>query len=277
MALAYAKEGAKVVSVARTKTELDSLEDAIHAQGGDILTVRTDLSQETEIFKLKDKIIETWGRLDTLVNNAAMSSWQTLEEMPINTFDRTIAVNLRAPFILSKIFAESMKTQGGGSIINVSSRSAEIGFVAEIAYCPSKFALVGLSLCLALELKNANIAVNSLGVGAPPGKRLKPTNLTLLEAENLPKEIRDQYADDDEMVTTFGDAWTLLALQDGSGITGQYFKLRELNDFLQNNGWVATIEKWHGKLTEAVYTPYEFPKSARYQTPEGGFKELIFE
>jgi NAD(P)-dependent dehydrogenase (short-subunit alcohol dehydrogenase family) len=277
MALAFAKEGAKVVSVARTMTELNSLENEIRGQGGEILTVQTDLSQESEIFQLKDKIMETWGRVDTLVNNAAMSSWQTLEEMPIKTFDLTIAVNLRAPFILSKIFAEIMKEQGGGSIINVSSRSAEIGFVAEMAYCPTKFALVGLTQCLALELKLSNIAVNSIGVGAPPGKRLKPTNLTLAEAEKLPKEIKDQYADDNEMVVTFRDVWTLLALQDGSGITGQYFTLRDLKDFLQKNGWDATIEKWRGKLTEAIYTPYKFPKSVRYQTPEGGFKELTFE
>ena len=93
MALAYAREGAKVVSVARTITELESLEKVIKKHGGEVMTIPTDLSQETDIRQLKNKVLDTYGRLDILVNNAAMCTWQLLEDMPVQAFDRTIAVN----------------------------------------------------------------------------------------------------------------------------------------------------------------------------------------
>lgn len=276
LAIAYAIEGANVVAASRTRSELEDLVRVTRSLGSEVLVVPTDLSKEDEIYSLKDKVLETYGRLDVLVNNAATSPWKTIEEMTVQDWDRTIAVNLRAPFILTKAFLDTMKSQGRGSIINVTSTSAEMGFVAEIGYCPSKFGIEGLTQCLALELKPHNIAVNSLNVSAPPGKILKPTELTLVETKKLPKEIREQYADDDSMVGAFKDAWIFLALQDASGVTGQRLGTRELAEYLRRNGWEAVVANSRGKLTKAVYVTYDFPKSARYQTRDGGWKELIF-
>ena len=277
MAYAYAKEGAKVVAASRTKTELEDMAKSIRSKGGEVLTVPMDLSKEEEIYQLRDKTLDTYGRLDTLVNNAATSVWKTFEEMTVRDWDLTMAVNLSAPFILTKAFFDTMKKQGGGSIINVTSRSAEIGFVAELAYAPSKYGIEGLTQCLALELKPFNIAVNTLNVASPPGKRLKPTELTLAQAQNMPKEVREMYADDQSMYEVFKDAWVFLALQDAKGVTGQRIGTRELAEYLRSNPWTAALAKWGGKLTQAVYVQYEFPKSVRYQTPEGGVKELKFE
>lgn len=277
MAVAYGWEGANVVSVARTVSELDGTARLIKSRGGHVLTVPTDLSNADEIYLLRDKVVSAFGHPDVLVNNAATSPWKTLEESTLEEWDRCIAVNLRAPFLLTKSFLPDMKARGGGSIINVSSRSAEIGFVAEIGYCPSKFGLEGLTQCLALELRPYNIAVNSLNVSAPPGKSLKPTELTLDEAEKMPREIRERYADDVSMVEAFTDAWVFLALQRGDGVTGQRLRTGELQDYLRRNGWEAALANWCGKLTKAVYVPYEFPKSVRYQTPDGGWRELRFE
>jgi len=278
MAMAYAREGAKVVGVSRTRSELENMAKIVRSRGGEILTVPTDLSNEDEIYRLRDKVLETYGRLDVLVNNAAASLWKTVEDMTVADWDFTIAVNLRAPYLLTKAFLETMKSQGGGSIINVTSRSAEIGFVAEIGYCPSKYGLEGLTQCFALELKQYNIAVNSVDVASPPGKRLKPTGLTLAEAKKRPKEITERYADDDSMVEAFKDAWTFLALQDGSGVSGQRLGTRELADYLRRKGWEAAVANWRKKLTQAVYVTYDWPKSVRYQTGPGGseIKELKF-
>jgi gluconate 5-dehydrogenase len=211
-----------------------------------------------------------------LVNNAATSPWKTFDEMSPEEWDLTIAVNLRAPFLLSKIFYTTMKEQGRGSIINVTSKSAEIGFVAECGYSPSKYGLEGLTQCLALELHPHNIAVNSLNVGAPPGYTLKPTELTLKELRDMPDDYRIKIADDESMSKVFGDAWIFLALQDAYGVTGQRFGTRQLANYLKNNGWDAAVANWSRKLTKAVYVSYDFPQSVRYQTPEGGFKELEF-
>jgi NAD(P)-dependent dehydrogenase (short-subunit alcohol dehydrogenase family) len=276
MAIAYGRERASVISVARTISELEGTEDAIRSQGGEVLTIPTDLASAEEILQLRDRILGAYGRLDVLVNNAATSPWIIVEEMTVEDWDRTVAVNLRAPFLLSKAFLEAMKAQGGGSIINVSSKSAEMGFVAEAAYCASKYGLEGLTQCLALEMKPHNVAVNSLNVSAPEGRRLKPTELTLAEAEKMPGEFRESYADDESMVDAFTDAWVFLALQDGDGVTGQRFVTKALAEELERDGWEAVAERSRGKLTKTVYEPYEFPGSVRYQTPDGGWKELKF-
>jgi len=277
MAVAYGREGATVVSVARTRSELEGTEELIQSAGGEVLTVPTDLAIPDEILRLRDTVLNSFGGIDMLVNNAATSPWKILEEMTVDDWDRTIAVNLRAPFLLAKAFMGSMRERGGGSIINITSRSAEMGFVAEAGYCPSKYGLEGLTQCFALELRPLNIAVNSLNVSAPEGMSLKPTELTLEEAAGMPKEVRARYADVDSMVEAFAKAWAFLALQDGEGVTGGRFSTRLLAEELAMDGWDAVREKHGGFLTKTVYEPYPFPSSVRYQTAEGGWKELRFE
>ena len=276
MAYAYALAGAKVVSVSRTLSELASLEEKIVEKGGEVLTIPLDLTEEKAIYNLRDKVIEKYGRLDVIVNNAATSPWKTFDDITVSDWDLTLFVNLRAPFILSKAFVDTMRKQGHGSIINVTSKSSEIGFLAELGYCPSKFGIEGLTQCLAMELQRDNIAVNSLGVGAPPGLRLKPTELTMEEASKMPEDIRKMYADDDSMAKAFTEAWSFLALQDANGVTGQRFGTRQLAEYLEVNGWKAAVAMWGKKLTKAMYVPYDFPESVRYQTPEGGFEEREF-
>jgi NAD(P)-dependent dehydrogenase (short-subunit alcohol dehydrogenase family) len=276
MAYSYALNSANVVTVARTVAELKSLEKMIADFNGEVLTVPTDLTDENAIYTLRDNVLEEYGKLDVLVNNAATSPWKVFEDMTVSDWDQTLSVNLRAPFILSKLFFESMKNQGKGSIINVTSKSSEIGFLAESGYCPSKFGIEGLTQCLAMELQPYNIAVNSLGVGAPKGLRLKPTELTLEEADRMPHKVKKKYADDESMAEAFSDAWAFLALQNAKGVTGQRLGSRQLAEQLRLHGWETTVSLWRKKLTKAVYEPYDFPETARYQTPEGGFKEIKF-
>jgi len=277
MAVAYGRAGATVVSVARTRSELEGTENIIRSAGGEVLTVPTDLSVTDEILRLRDTVLEHHGGVDILVNNAATSPWKTLGEMTVDEWDRTIAVNLRAPFVLAKAFMDPMARRGGGSVINVTSRSAEMGFVAEAGYCPSKYGLEGLTQCLALELQPFNIAVNSLNVSAPKGMRLKPTELTLEEAAGMPEAVRARYADVDSMVEAFAEAWSFLAFQDGDGVTGGRFSSRLLAEELAEDGWDEVTERHRRFLTKAVYEPYPFPPSVRYQTPEGGWEELRLE
>jgi NAD(P)-dependent dehydrogenase (short-subunit alcohol dehydrogenase family) len=276
MALAYGLEGAKVVCVARTVSELEGTRDLIHSSGGDAEVLRVDLAVSDEIDSLREAVEEGFGGLDVLVNNAATSPWKTLDETTLEDWNRTLDVNLRAPFLLAKAFKDSMADRGGGSIINVTSRSAELGFVAEVGYCPSKYGLEGLTQCFALELRPLDIAVNSLNVSAPEGKRLKPTELTLREAAEMSEEERSGIASEVEMVEAFTNAWVFLALQRGSGVTGQRLSTRGLAEELDRDGWEAVEERLKGKLTMAVYQPYDFPRKVRYQTPEGDWDELIF-
>ena len=276
MAMAYAREGAKVVIVARSVDVLASAEEAVRVEGGDVLTVPADISADEGISRVVESTLDEYGGLDVLVNNAATSPWLTFEETTMLHWDRVMAVNLRAPFALTKAFLPSMKERGGGSVINIRSRAAEGGVVAESAYCPSKYGLEGLTQCLALELRPHNVAVNSLNVSAPEGLRLKPTEMTLQQAEGVPEEARRLYADDISMVESFGYAWTFLALQRGDGVTGQRLSTRALAEVLRSGGEQAAYERWSGKLMQAVYTPIDWPKKVRHQTPDGGWKELVY-
>jgi 3-oxoacyl-[acyl-carrier protein] reductase len=276
MAYSYAIRGAQVVAIALEEEELADMTKEIRSKGGEVFTIVTDLTSEEQIYKSRDLILEKYGRLDVIVNNAAACPWKRYSETTVQDWDLIFAVNLRAPFILSKVFFETLKKQLKGSIINITSRSAEIGFLAEVAFSPTKWGLEGLTQCLALELQPYNIAVNTLRVATPPGKQLKPTGMTLEEARNMPAEIREKYADDESMAEYFGEAWAFLALQDAHGVTGQRLGSRELADYLRLNGWDAATSNWRRKLTKAVYVSYDFPESARYQTPEGGSKENKF-
>lgn len=275
LAVAYASEGAHVVSVARTVSELESTEKIIHDAGGEVTTFPCDLSCDDSLDELV-ALVTGLGGFDVLVNNAATSPWLTIDEMTREVWDNTIAVNLRAPFLLSLYLYRQMAVRGGGSIINISSGSAEKGFMAEVAYCSGKFGLEGLTQCLALELKNYNIAVNSLNVGAPRGYGLKPTELTRVEAENMPVEVKSRYAPVDLMVKCFKDAWVFLALQKGDGVTGQRFSTLDLAKELEEKGVEGVTERYSGKLLKAVYKRVDFPERVRYQSPDGGWKVARF-
>jgi NAD(P)-dependent dehydrogenase (short-subunit alcohol dehydrogenase family) len=277
VALAFAHEDAQVVAAALEQKELDDLSNHLTKRGENISTVAVDLSREKEILKMRDEVLSKYGRLDILVNNAAVSFWKTMEETSVDEWDYTLNVNLRAYFLNAKAFLESMKENKRGSIINITSTSAELGFVAEIAYCPSKYGIEGLTQCMALELRPYNIAANTLNVSSIKGKQLKPTGLTLDEASRLPSQTREVYSEYEDLASSFTEAWTFLALQDGSGVTGQRFRTLELTDWLKTKGWESIREAYRNKLTRAVYQPIDFPKSVRYQTAGGGWKEIQYQ
>ena len=282
MALAYAREGAEVIAVARSNDELMTLKKSVEKNNGRCVPFPTDLLRLEDMTKLRDFVENNYGHLDTLVNCAADAPWKIFEETTIEDWDRTISVNLRAPFVLCKLFLPMMKKQGRGSIINISSTSAQMGFIAEVGYCPSKYGIEGLTQCLAMELYQHNIAVNSLNVAAPEGKRLKPSKLTPSDEAKLPDELKSKYAGDEEMVAAFSDAWSFLAIQDAHGVTGQRFGTKQLAEYLNENGWEAAVANWKNKLTKAVYVSYDLPEKVVYESPTveklgvAGKKEFVF-
>jgi NAD(P)-dependent dehydrogenase (short-subunit alcohol dehydrogenase family) len=276
MAYSFAKRGAKTIMIALEKNELNDASKLIQSFGGYSYTICTDLSKIEDLYNLYCEINTKFHRVDAIINNAAVCPWHKIEETSAEEWDNIFAVNIRAPFLLSKLFMNTMQKNGGGSIINITSRSAEIGFIAEVAFSPSKWAIEGLTQCLALELQPRNIAVNTLKVASPKGKHLKPTGMTLEEVHYLPSEYRKRFPTEEEMSKEFGDAWAFLALQNAQGITGQRIDTRELSVYLRDNVRESAIEKWKQKLTEAKYVSYDFPERVKYQIPAGGTAEQKF-
>jgi NAD(P)-dependent dehydrogenase (short-subunit alcohol dehydrogenase family) len=234
ISLAFARQGAQVIAAARTQSELEITANVVRIEGGHIETICVDVALEAELQRVAREILGKYGRLDVLVNNAAQLPLVPFEEMSMEAFDRVLAVNLRAPIVLCKLFLESMKKQGRGSLINVSSNAGVRGFELESAYCTAKFGIEGFSRALALEVKKHNLAVNTITPGgANAGVRIKPTSLTQGDYDRLSEAEKGQWVD--SIVMT--EAFVFLAMQDGSGVTGERVLAYELSEQIRRQGW----------------------------------------
>src|ERR671917_1461946 len=165
-AIALARAGADVALVARSEEELESLREEITEIGRQALTLPIDLASVNETTEAVGRTVEKLGRLDVLVNTAGTDAPGTVEELNIEGWDRTLAVNLRAPFLLSKAAFPHMREAGGGTIINISSVAGKKGWANASAYCASKFGLTGFTEALADEGKEHGIRAIVLYPGA---------------------------------------------------------------------------------------------------------------
>jgi len=173
-ALRLAKEGAKVVIA----DILDAKEtvDSVIAQGGEALFVNTDVTSEKSTQEMARKVIERFGRIDILVNNAALFAnlvKKPFWEIPAEEWDAVMAVNLKGPFLCAKAVYPQMKKQGKGKIINVSSGTFYKGLPLFLHYVVSKGGNVALSRSMAREVGNAGICVNTIAPGYTETEYLK--------------------------------------------------------------------------------------------------------
>jgi NAD(P)-dependent dehydrogenase (short-subunit alcohol dehydrogenase family) len=162
---AFSNEGAKVVLAARSKQKLDDVANHLRAEGRTVLSVPTDVSHEAEVKALFKKTMQEFGRLDILVNNAGIFHQASLEEMPLELWQRTIDVDLTGPFLCTREAIKIMKPQGGGRIINIGSISAQMPRPNAAAYSCAKIALVALTKTTALEGRDFGILASCIHPG----------------------------------------------------------------------------------------------------------------
>jgi NAD(P)-dependent dehydrogenase (short-subunit alcohol dehydrogenase family) len=124
-----------------------------------------DVTNEEQVETAIHKIVSQYGRLDALINNAGTDVTLSIEELSIKDWDKVLAVNLRAPFIMSKFVFPVMKQQGSGHIINISSTAAKRAWANASAYHASKWGLMGFSHALHVEARPHNIKVTALVAG----------------------------------------------------------------------------------------------------------------
>src|ERR687898_3526880 len=165
-AIALARAGADVALVARSQGELDSAKEEVSRLGRQALILPVDLASETETAEAVVRTVEALGRIDVLVNAAGTDVPGTVEELDVADWDRTLDVNLRAPFLLSKAAFPHMREAGGGIIVNISSVAGKKGWANASAYCASKFGLTGFTEALADEGKEHGIRAIVLYPGA---------------------------------------------------------------------------------------------------------------
>ena len=161
---ALARAGASVLLVDVLAAELTEAEDALRGEGLTVKAHAGDLTREGEPAAVVNAAVEAFGRLDVLVNNAGVTFGHELLGYPDELWKKTHDVNLKAPFDLARAAVPAMKTQGSGSIINITSLNAELAFPGNPAYVAFKGALKQLTKALALDLGPV-IRVNAIGPG----------------------------------------------------------------------------------------------------------------
>lgn len=220
---AYAREGAAVVVNNLPEERMDALAqgvvDRIVERGGRAIKVPADVSVADDVARMVALAEKTFGDVSILVANAAYSERVAFSEISVEQWDRTMAVNMRGTFLCARAVYPGMLRLGHGSIITLTSVTADLGMAGFLDYVSSKAGIIGLTRALAREVGGDGIRVNSVMPGAIRTEQEVELNfdeheLAVLSAErqSIP---RRGYADD--LTGTF----IYLACDDSAFVTGQ--------------------------------------------------------
>ena len=164
-ALALAQAGAKVVLAARNEEKLAALASEIEAAGGESLAVKMDVADAEQVKAGFKQVIETFGRLDILVNNAAVTRDGLAMRMKKEDWEAVLQTNLTgAHFCIQQALPTMMKARAG-RIINISSVVAQSGNAGQANYVAAKAGLIGLTKAIAIEIASRGITVNAVAPG----------------------------------------------------------------------------------------------------------------
>jgi 3-oxoacyl-[acyl-carrier protein] reductase len=151
--------GARVAICARTERDVRATVGELCAAGIDALGRACDVSDPAAVEAFAAFVTAQRGPPKVLVNNAGIGRFGPLEELSLEDWDRTFAVNVRSLYLVTRAFLKGMKDSGGGAIVNIASLAGRNGIEGGAAYCASKHAVLGFSKSLMLEVRKHNIRV----------------------------------------------------------------------------------------------------------------------
>ena len=225
LALAGARVGISDVNAA----ELNVTAAAIRAAGGKVVAHAVDVTDFEAMQGMAVALVAEWGRLDIVVNNAAIMPLVPFSHHTPEFWQKMIGVNLTGVYYGVHAAWPHLIAEGGGHCIAIASGASVRGFRDEVAYCAAKHAIEGFTKALAIEAEPLNIAINTMG----PGKRIKPTSIARVEEATIPEDERSQWTDP----LLLAPAFTWLAAQPPSRFTGLRFDAGPLADTIGAEGY----------------------------------------
>jgi NAD(P)-dependent dehydrogenase (short-subunit alcohol dehydrogenase family) len=194
--------GARVVTCDVDQAALDRLRGELPQ----VPAIAADVAEPAEVDRLFELALEQLGGLDVLINNAGIAGpTGRIEEIALDDWRRTLEVNLTGQYLCARRAVPPIRAAGGGSIVNLSSAAGRFGFALRTPYAASKWAVVGLTKSLAIELGPDQIRVNAICPGAVEGDRIIRVIAAKAEARGVPFEaMRQQYVETASMRRLIG-------------------------------------------------------------------------
>lgn len=229
IARGLARAGARVCITDIDADELAATAEEMRVDGGEAKQRLADVADAAAMQATADAIVAQWGRLDVVVNNAAVMPLAPFEQHTPEFWRKMIDVNLTGVYHGVWASWPHMVRQGSGHCIAIASGASIRGFVDEVAYCAAKHGIEGFTKALALEAAPLNIAVNTMG----PGKLIKPTSITRSDEANLSDDDRARWSDP----LLLAPAFVWLAAQPPGRFTGLRFDAGPLADTIAAEGY----------------------------------------
>ena len=166
IAKALANEGARLVLAARSMDKLERAATDLVAGGATTVVVPTDVTRETDCQALAQATLDTFGRVDVLINNAGYAPPASLLETTEQIWDATIDICLKGVYLMTRAVVPALLKAGGGTIVNISSMAGKYGYENRSAYCAAKWGVHGFTEALRVELDRQNIRAHLICPGA---------------------------------------------------------------------------------------------------------------
>jgi NAD(P)-dependent dehydrogenase (short-subunit alcohol dehydrogenase family) len=165
IALRFAREGARVVTCIRKGSGSEDTANEIMEAGHQALFAECDVSIEEDVIKAVQKTVQTYGKIDIIVNNAGVNFAKPFLDTKTSDWDRVINTDLRGTYFFCRYGIQEMLKTGGGSIINITSVHTIAGLPEAAPYDAAKWGVVGMTKALAVEFASQNIRLNALSPG----------------------------------------------------------------------------------------------------------------
>ncbi|WHY71967.1 SDR family NAD(P)-dependent oxidoreductase [Fictibacillus enclensis] len=185
----FAHEGAKVIIVGRNQERGEAVAATIRGQGGDPMFVSADVTSEQNVKTMVDKVINRFGTIDIVVNNAGLVLPGSVIEMTLEQWNKVFQMNVTSTYLVSHHAIPLLLKQMRGSIINISSEAGLKGLKNRSAYCAAKAAIVGLTKAMAVDHSSKGIRINCIC----PGTIKTPMIQEIIENHEDPDGIEKEF------------------------------------------------------------------------------------